>query len=214
MESFDEILQTTRSVRRRIDFDRPLEAEVLHACIANAVQAPTGLNRESWRFLIVTEAEPKQALGRLYREAFDELTKQRFAELRRQGITPPSLSPNYRFLADRLEAFPALILVCSEGRPEPGFAAELGYYGSILPAAWSLMLSLRARQIGSTWTSLLAARAAPLRSALSIPDDVTPTVLLPAGYLKNARLRPADRRPPEQVTFWNAWGNPGPHSAK
>ncbi len=110
-------------------------------------------------------------------------------------------------LADRLQDFPALFLVCSLGRPElENTARQLAFYASILPAAWSLMLALRARGIGSTWTTLLAARERETGSVLGIPEDVTSTVLLPAGYLRGATLRPAVRRPPHEVTYWNAWG--------
>jgi len=207
--AIDHVLRTTRSVRRRIDFERPLEPDVIEACIASAVQAPTGLNREAWRFVVVTEPEPKAALAELYRSAFDELTEETLVQLRREHpeLEIPEPRPGYRMLADRLQDFPALFLVCSLGRPEPeNVARQIAFYGSILPAAWSLMLALRARDIGSTWTSLLAARERQAGAVLDIPEDVTPTVLLPAGYLRQATLRPAERRPPHEVTYWNGWG--------
>ncbi len=206
----DHVLRTTRSVRRHIDFERPLEPDVIEACIASAVQAPTGLNREAWRFLVVTEPEPKAALAELYRSAFDELTEQTLAALRLEHpeLEIPEPRPTYRMLADRLQDFPALFLVCSLGRPEvESVARQLAFYASILPAAWSLMLALRARGIGATWTTLLAAREREAGSLLGIPEDVTSTVLLPAGYLRGAKLRPAPRRAPHEVTYWNAWGH-------
>ena len=202
----DHVLTTTRSVRRRIDFERKIEPEVIEACIACAVQAPTGLDREAWRFVVVTDADPKAALAELYRSAFDELTETTLEALRQQGLEIPAPRPTYRQLADRLQDFPALILVCSLGRPGPEIARQLAFFASILPAAWSLMLALRARGIGSTWTTLLAQRERDASRVLGIPEDVTPTVLLPAGYLHEARLRPATRRGPEEVTFWNGWG--------
>ena len=205
----DHVLRTTRSVRRHIDFERPLEPDVIEACIASAVQAPTGLNREAWRFLVVTEPQKKAAIAELYRSAFDELTEQTLVALRQEHpeLEIPEPRPTYRMLADRLQDFPALFLVCSLGRPEPeNTARQLAFYASILPAAWSLMLALRARGIGSTWTTLLAARERETGSVLGIPEDVTSTVLLPAGYMRGATLRPAPRRPPHEVTYWNAWG--------
>jgi nitroreductase len=209
LESVDQVLRTTRSVRRRIDFERALEPEVIEACIRAAVQAPTGLNREAWRFLVVTEAEPKAALAALYREAFDELTEDTLARLRAEHpeLEIPEPRPTYRMLADRLQDFPALFWVCSLGRPEPAdLSRQVAFFGSVLPAAWSLMLALRARGIGATWTTLLTARAQEAGRVLGIPEDVTPTVLLPAGYLRGAVLRPAERREPREVTYWNAWG--------
>ena len=93
-----------------------------------------------------------------------------------------------------------------EGRPAAEVSGQVGFYGSVLPAAWSLMLALRARGLGTTWTSLHTLFAPEAAELLGIPDDVTQTVLLPVGYMKNAVLRPAERRPPHEVTYWNTWG--------
>ena len=109
--------------------------------------------------------------------------------------------------AERLHELPALVLVCSLGRPDPGDpATQLAFYGSVLPAAWSLMLALRAKGLGTTWTTLLARESAAVAEVLGIPEDVTQTVLLPVAYTKNARLAPAERKPAREVTYWNAWG--------
>ena len=211
VDTVDEVLRTTRSVRRRIDFTRPIEPEVIEACVASAVQAPTGLNREAWRFVVITSPERKAAIATLYRRAFDEFVDGKLAELRSDpklaDLEIPEPRPTVRMLADRLQDFPALILVCSLGRPDAAdVPQQIAFYGSVLPAAWSLMLALRARGIGSTWTTLLTQRSAEAARALGIPEDVTPTVLLPAGYLDDARMRPAKRKGPAEVTYWNAWG--------
>ena len=206
----DHVLSTTRSVRRRLDFGRPVPAAVLEECIAVATQAPTGLFRESWRFVVVRDPARKADIAALYRSAFDELVETRLAAAREAGYDVPEPKPTYRMLAERLQEFPALVLVCSEGRPEPADPSmQLAFYGSVLPAAWSLMLALRARGIGSTWTTLLAQRERAVATALGIPDDVTLTVMLPIGYLKDAVLRPASRRAPHEVTYWDTWGERG-----
>ena len=208
-EPIDLALSTTRSVRRRIDFERPLPPEVIEACVAVATQAPTGLQRESWRFVVVTDEPVKCAIARHYREAFDERMEERLAELRRTGAPLPEPGPTYRMLADRLQDFPALILVCSEGRADAADTAQqVAFYGSVLPAAWSLMVALRARGIGSTWTTLLVQREPEIAQILGIPPDVTQTVLLPAGYMDRAVLKPAPRRGPAEVTYCNGWGRP------
>ena len=206
------VLRTTRSVRRRLDFDRPVEREVLEECIDAAVQAPTGLNREAWRFLVLTDPEPKRAIAELYRQSFTTLRDAppaAFAEyIAQSDVTPPHERPTYVGLADRMHELPALILVCSLGRPEPDdHAMQVAFWGSVLPAAWSLMLALRAKGLGTTWTTLLARESAAVGEALGIPDDVTQTVLLPVAYTKDAKLRPAERKPAAEVTYWNAWGN-------
>jgi nitroreductase len=200
-------LSTTRSVRRRIDFTRPVPAEVIERCIRVAVQAPTGLSQQSWRFVIVTEPELRADVAQHYRAAFDELTEERLAELRAAGAEIQDPGPTYRMLADRLQDFPALILVCSEGRPDAtSLASQVSFFGSVLPAAWSLMVALRAEGIGSTWTTLLGQRDQAIGDILGIPEDATQTVLLPIGYMDRAVLRPAKRKGPEHVAYWNGWG--------
>ena len=83
---------------------------------------------------------------------------------------------------------------------------QLAFFASVLPAAWSLMLALRAKGLGSTWTTLLLGEEAAVAETLGIPDGVTQTVLLPVAYTKDAVLRPANRKPAHEVTYWNRWG--------
>jgi nitroreductase len=195
--SIDEILCTTRSVRRRIDFERPVEPAVLEACIGIATQAPTGLPPEAWRFLVLTDPEPKRALAELYRRALATLAETRGGDIK----------PAQQHLADHLQAMPALILVCAQGRPAPdSIPLQVAFYGSVLPAAWSLMLALRARGLGATWTTLHLLHEREAAHRLGIPEDVTQTVLLPVGYTRNAVLKPATRRAAADVTYWNRWG--------
>lgn len=197
LASVDQVLSTTRSVRRRLDFDRPIPPEVIERCIDLATQAPTGIAAENWRFIVVTAPEKKQALAHLYRDALDVLSRARGA----------AMKPTQRALADRLHEIPALILVCGEGEPlGDSLAMQVGYFGSIMPAAWSLMLALRARGLGATWTTLLTIHPDEVARILEIPDGVTQTVLLPVGYMKDAVLRPAKRRPAREVTYWDTWG--------
>ena len=197
--SVDLALSTTRSVRRRIDWERPVEPEVIEACIDVATQAPTGRDAENWRFLVLTEDEPKRRVAELYRRA-----TQTYMRRAPEGEGP---KPTVVSQAERLHEMPALILVCAEGRPDPGNPAlQVAYYGSVLPAAWSLMVALRARRIGATWTSLLLLHEEEVARALGIPDGVTQTVLLPVGYMRDAKLRRAERRPAAEVTYWNRWG--------
>jgi nitroreductase len=197
LDSVDLVLRTTRSVRRRLDFDRPLDAGVIEECIDLATQAPTGANAENWRFLVITESEKKLAVAELYRRALETWVVARGA----------AVKPAQAALAARLHEIPALILVCGEGRVAEGSVPlQVAYYGSILPAAWSLMLALRARGLGTTWTTLHLLHEEETASILGIPEDVTQTVLLPVGYTRDAVLKPAARKPAREVTYWNGWG--------
>jgi len=202
-----EILSTTRSVRRRIDFDRRIDPETLLDCIDVAVQAPTGVGDETWRFVVITDNGKKKALRDLYKRAFNEFLDVNVREMGEQGAAVGELSPNYRFLADHLHEFPALILVCRQGRPSADVFRQVAFYGSVLPAAWSLMIALRAQGLGSTWTTLLTRYESETAEVLSMPSDTTVAVLLPVGHMKGAVLRRADRRPARDVTYWNQWGD-------
>ena len=194
--AFDEMLSTARSVRRKLDFERPIERQVLFDCINVAVQAPTGLGGENWRFLVVDEPGQKAAIAEIYSAILIELFAAR----------GEAMKPSHRALIDRLHEIPAMIFVCVDGEPSAGTdSAQLGFYGSILPAAWSLMLALRARNIGATWTSLLSARNDEVRQILQMPMGTVQTVMLPVGYTKGAVLKRAERMDASQVTYFNRW---------
>lgn len=197
LDSVDTVLATARSVRRKLDFERPVERQVILDCIDIATQAPTGLGGESWRFLVVTDGARKQALADLYGSVLDDLARSRGLEVK----------PTQRALVERLHEIPAMILVCTTAAvPGEGVAGQVAYYGSILPAAWSLMLALRARGLGATWTSLLSSRQQEVARILDMPAAAVNTVMLPVAYTKGATLKRADRRPAPEVTFWDAWG--------
>lgn len=195
--SVDTVLATARSVRRKLDFARPVPREVILECIDIATQAPTGLGGENWRFLVVEAAEKKQAIAGIYAAVLDELAEAR-------GI---AIKPTQRALVDRLHEIPVMILVCTTADgPSEEIAGQVAYYGSILPAAWSLMLALRARELGATWTTLLSSRQAEVADVLDMPESVVNTVMLPVGYTKGAVLKRADRLEARQVTFFDSWG--------
>ncbi len=194
--SVDRVLATARSVRRKLDFERPVPKAVILECIDIATQAPTGLGGESWRFVVVMDPAKKRAMANVYAEVLDELALARGVDIK----------PTQRALVERLHEIPAMILVCTTAAaPSEEVAGQVAYYGSILPAAWSLMLALRARDLGATWTTLLASRQSEVAGILGIPDTVVNTVMLPVGYTKGAKLKRADRLSAETVTFWDGW---------
>ena len=199
LDSIDTVLATTRSVRRKLDFERPVSPALIRECINLATQAPTGaVAGESWRFMVVVDAQRKRALADLYGEVLEEFVVQRGLEVK----------PTQRALVARLHQIPAMILVCVDAPPpEPHVAAQVAFYGSILPAAWSLMLALRARRIGSTWTTLLSSRQQAVADILGMPHPAVSTVMLPVGHMQGAKLRKADRLDAAEVTYWDEWGN-------
>ncbi len=197
LDSVDTVLATARSVRRKLDFERPVPRDVLLDCINIATQAPTGIGGESWRFVVVTDAGKKRSLSSVYRQVLEELARERHIDIK----------PTQLALVDRLHEIPAMVFVCTTAEaPDASTARQVAYYGSILPAAWSLMLALRARDLGATWTTLLSSRQQEVAEILAIPEAVVSTVMLPVGYTKGATLRRADRLDAREVTYWDAWG--------
>jgi nitroreductase len=209
----DHLLTTTRSVRKRLDLTRPVERSVLERCIEIAIQAPSGSNRQPWHFVVVTDAEKRLGLAELYRKAFDTYLRGREQAPRDPRVNSPSATTMRKvtssaiYLAKHLHEVPVHIIPCIEGRVEtsPPFA-QASHYGSILPAAWSLMLALRARGLGSAWTTLHLPYEQEAAQLLGIPATVTQTALLPVAYFTGDDFHPADRIPAAQVTHWDHWG--------
>jgi nitroreductase len=198
----DLLLSTTRAVRRRLDFDRPVERQVLLDCVRLAQQAPTGGNAQGWSWVIVTDAGKRAALADIYREASAEY----FAAMTAPDEQTERVLASALYLRENFHRAPVHVIPCIRGRrDEVSSASAPGFYGSILPAAWSFCLALRARGLGSAWTTLhlrLAERAAEL---LGIPDDYIQCALLPVAYTLGADFRPAHRPAPETIVHWDGW---------
>lgn len=200
-EVTDELLSTTRAVRRRLDLERPVERDVLLDCLRLAVQAPTGSNRQGWRWLVVTDDDKKRRLSELYRDGGE-------GYLRRSTETAEDdqqrrVYSSAMYLLENLHRVPVMVIPCIEGRPPEGNAA--GFYGSIFPAVWSFQLALRSRGLGSALTTFHLRHEAEAARLLGVPDDVTQVGLLPVAYTKGTDFHPATRGPVEDITYWDAW---------
>jgi nitroreductase len=210
----DDVLATTRSVRKRLDFDRPVEDSVLRECLELALQAPTGSNAQNWQFVVVTDAEKKQAMGDVYRRAFDiyEQMPQNAAKIyggsdEKRIAQQERVMDSARYLADRMGEVPAMLVPCLNMRIDgaPNIAAA-SMYGSVLPAAWSFMLAARERGLGTSWTSLHLMFEEEAAAVLGIPfADVTQLALIAIGYTKGTDFKPARREPLDTVVHWNQW---------
>lgn len=201
----DRLLTTTRAVRRRLDLDRPVAREVILDCLRIAVQAPTASNGQTWRWVVVTDAGKRAELARLYSEAGAAYLKH--AAEQEPDPQTRRVYESAVALTEILERVPVHVIPCMQGRVEGtpnGVAASA--YGSIMPAAWSFQLALRARGLGSVWTTLHLFKEQEVAELLGIPADVTQVALLPVAYTKGTDFRPAERGPVEEITSWDAWG--------
>jgi len=206
--SVDHALTTTRSVRKRLDFSRPVERRVIEECLEIALQAPSGSNRQGWHFMVVTDAEKRRAIASIYREQF-----KKYAAMAPQVDYAPGdprraqhgrVLESATYLAEHMHECPVFVIPCIEGRPQ-GSGTQAGFWGSILPAAWSFMIAARTRGLGTAWTSMHLVHEAEVSRLLGIPEDVSQAVLLPVAYFKGDDFKPAQRLPLAQVTHWDSW---------
>ena len=201
VSAIDDVLTTTRSVRRRLDLNRPVERDIIERCIEIAVQAPCGSNRGWYHFMVVTDPGKRAAMAEIYRKAYRDIIGDDPAwERSKLGISS-------RYLADHLQDVPVHIIPCIQGRAEQaGPLRQASKYGSILPATWSLMLALRARGLGSAWTTAHIRYETEVADLLGIPHDVTQAALLPVAYTLGTDFKPARRVPARERTYWEGWG--------
>jgi nitroreductase len=205
----DLLLSTTRSVRKRLDFERPVERETLLECLQLAVQAPTASNRQTWRWMIVTDPELKTKIADIYREQGMDYLRGSLAESESKGEADRRrVHDSAVYLAENFERAPAFVIPCVVG--DLGAMTQtgvIGTLGSIIQAGWSFQLALRARGLGSTWTTIHLGDAQAVADLLGIPAGVTQVALIPVAYTKGTSFRPAKRPPVTEITHWNHWGD-------
>ncbi len=215
----DELLSTTRAVRKRLDFDRPVEASVIRECVERALQAPSGSNAQGWHFFVVTDEEKRNAIGEIYRKGFElyrgmEVSAHALAKAQEDPADTRQMErvvDSAEYLANNMHRAPALIIPCITGRMEqiPGdFAviAQASQYGSILPAFWSFMLAARARGLGTSWTTIHLMFEEEVAALLGIPyQEVTQVALSPIAYTKGTDFKPARRKSLDGVLHVDAW---------
>jgi nitroreductase len=212
----DEVLTTTRAVRKRLDLSRPVEPEVIQECLELALQAPTGGNRQGWHFVIVTEPEQRLALAEVYRKGWAFYLQQRMAEQAAQSssrLSPERMATLNKilqssiYLAEHMHEVPVLVVPCMQGRVENRTAAEqAGFWGSILPAVWSFMLAARTRGLGTSLTTVHLHYEQEAAQVLGIPyERVTQAALIPVAYTLGTDFKPGSREPVESIIHWNRW---------
>jgi nitroreductase len=203
--SVDELLTTTRSVRKRLDLTRPVGRDVILECIRLAMQAPTASNAQDWRWLVITDADKRAAIADIYKsigadylayavkDASDPQTKRVYAS---------ALS-----LTDTLAQVPVHVIPCLVNRIDnSNLLVAASAWASIIPAGWSFLLALRSRGLGSVWTTMHLAKEQEVAELLGIPPTATQAALFPVAYTIGTEFRPASRPPPETVTYWDSWG--------
>jgi nitroreductase len=214
LATVDHLLTTTRSVRKRLDFARPVERSVIERCIEIATQAPSASNSQRWHFVVVMDAGLRARAGEVYRRSFalyaegyreqDQRDRANLSDPRAAQLVRMRESAQY--LGNHMGEAPALVIPCIEGRVEnAGPMAQAATYGSILPAAWSFMLALRARGLGTAWTTLHLRYEQEVAAILGIPDTITQAALMPVAYYTGGDFKLAARKSIAELVHWDTW---------
>ena len=222
IETVDRLLSTTRTVRKRLDPSRSVEPKVILECLRLAIQAPTGSNLQGWRWMIVTDAAKRAAVADIYRRAITPYLDMGRAVLDENNKQMVRVIDSTAYLVETLGDIPVHVIPCALNSPDAagrllqGMGYEVdpwcnvgasGFYGSIYPAVWSLMLALRSRGLGSALTTMHLALEHEVAELLEIPETVTQVGLLPVAYFTGEDFKPAKRRPVEEITYWDTWKN-------
>jgi nitroreductase len=206
LATVDQLLSTTRSVRKRLDLTRPVGRDVILECIQLAMQAPTASNTQDWRWLVITDADKRAAIAEIYRSIGAE-----YLAYAANEASDPQTKRVYQSamsLTETLADVPVHVIPCLNTRietAEPGIAAAA--WASIIPAGWSFLLALRSRGLGSVWTTMHLFKEKEVAELLGIPPTVTQAALFPVAYTIGTDFRPAARPPAESITYWDGWGH-------
>jgi nitroreductase len=206
----DELLTTTRSVRRRLDLTRPVPLELVRECLEIALQAPTGGNRQGWHWFVVTDPGHRARIAGYYRRAFQAYYESGssaaslFAGDPERARVQRRVGDSAAYLSEHLAEVPVHVLPCLSVSKLPE-GNQAGLWGSLLPAAWSYMLAARARGLGTAWTSLHLRYEREVAELLGIPDGVRQGALIPTAYYTGETFRPAARVPLDEVLHIDRW---------
>jgi nitroreductase len=209
--SVDEVLSTTRSVRKRLDFDKPVSHEVLMECLDLALQAPTGSNSQGWQWVFVDDPERKKAIADIYlrhARVYLAAPPAEYPEGDTRGERMGKVRDSAMYLAEHMHEAPVLLIPCIEGRDDQSPLGGVSFWASLFPAVWSFCLALRSRGLGSCWTTLHLVGDGERKAAevLGIPfENYSQAGLFPIAYTKGTDFRPAKRLPAETLTHWNTW---------
>jgi nitroreductase len=206
----DELLSTTRVVRKRLDFSRPVDPAIILECLTLAVQAPTASNRQEWHWVFVTDPATKRELADIYRSdegAYVPLPVPELGPEDVRAVRAAAVASSAGYLREHMHEAPVLLIPCHLGRVDNApVATQAALWGSMLPAVWNLMLALRTRGLGAAWTSVHLRHEGRAAEVLGIPyESYTQGGLFPIAYTVGTDFRPAPRRPLSEIVHWETW---------
>ncbi|MFZ6004226.1 MAG: nitroreductase family protein [Actinomycetota bacterium] len=211
--SADELLSTTRSVRKRLDLSRPVDEDLIRECIDLATQAPTGGNNQGWHFVVVTDADKRRQLGEWYSQGFSMMYGNPDAVVANLPKDDPAyvettkrVISSAQYLADHMGEVPVHVIPVIEGRTDNApVAMQAAIWGSLLPAAWSFMLAARSRGLGTCFTTLHLIQEKQAAELLGLPDHVMQGALIPVAHTLGTDFKPGPRRDLDRIIHHDSW---------
>ena len=205
----EELLTTTRTVRKRLDLTRPVPLDLVKRALTVALQAPSGSNRQTWEWVVVTDATQRARVGAVYAKACaaylasSGAAGKLFADDPSRSAVQQRVHDSVAYLAERMGDVPVLVIPCVRAKLPAGNQA--GLWGSVLPAAWSYMLAARSYGLGTAWTTLHLAYEAEVADILGLPENVHQAALIPTAYYTGDTFKPAPRQPLDEVLHVDRW---------
>jgi nitroreductase len=222
MLNADEVLVTTRSVRKRLDLSRPVSRQLIAECLEIAFQAPNGSNQNTWQWVVIDDRDLVRQAAEIYDAALNDFITspagqgyQRHAAEQAAADSTGQVAGGMRKMSESVDhlrknmgRMPALVVPMFAGRPDQmTLFHQASAWGSVLPAVWSLFLALRVRGLGSAWTTAHILREKQMANLLGIPfADYTQVGLFPIAYTIGIDFKKADRKPVAEVVSWNRFG--------
>ena len=218
LRNSDKLLTTTRGVRKRLDFDKPVDPALIESAVKVALQAPTAGELYPVEFVVVTDPARRKQMGEIYADAHLPYLDE-FDPFALPGLAPDGVEKARRHIdlirwhTRNVHRAPVHVHVVGKGRythePEQPDFQQASLYGCVLPPAWSLMLALRARGIGSSWCTIHTQEPFRTRTCqlLELPENYSLGVFLPCGYYTGKDFKPAERPAINEVLHWNEWSN-------
>ena len=219
LETVDRLLTTTKAVRRRLDFDRPVPREVIVECLRLASYAPNASNAQEWHWVVVDDESQRARVADIYRRLMlPRVTQMKAVKERAGDAAGARISRSIIYLAEEMHKVPILVVPCfdvaaSIGRyqvqlPDPGqfpIATKMdsNMFASILPAVWSFQLALRSRGLGTVLTTAHQLDQPAVAEVLNIPESWYQVALLPVAYTTGYDFTPSPRAPIEDTIVWN-----------
>lgn len=201
----DHALMTTRGVRMRLDFEREVDDQTILDCIDVAEQAPTGGNNGSRRWMVIRDQATKDKMAELYLSAGVDWVIKTADRLKGSGHQNEALMQGAKYLGENIASAPALVIPTIVGRHDG--SGRPGLFDSVIQSAWSFMIALRARGLGTVWTTMYLNEADAVAELLNLPDEVTQICLFPVAYTVGTDFKATSRRyPARDITYFDRFG--------